>query len=189
MGKARDLHEAIKKAALIRITRVVIPLLCPLDIDLQALAYIKANSSMVNEYLWRDGDIQGMFKDRKGNRHYRQVLFDLCWLINPDKVVAKVFSDECTWEPSKEIKGLSPIDNPNPALSALATLFDENGKSQTYAFFEYLDMTQENVGVDIQRFCTPFNFTLQINGKETHISTFHEWYSALASRLRDSVKL
>jgi len=181
--KFEQLWEYLEKKSHKNLTFLLLHLVLPLDIDMQAIQILKErrdkeHSKTPEEYfdeLQNDGT------------NYLQKLSDLWWIIAGfDKTdYGSEFAELPS--PSKESKDLvkdkslslvtSGTDLDMGLLKHLSGLTDEckpNKDSAVYKFFESLGTGEIN---DLYN---PFN--IKINNKD--IISFHDWYCALAECLR-----
>jgi len=152
--------------------RVIPPLLhlfLPLDIDMQALKMIKNNTEKAQKYR------EEMFQTRSSDKHYRQKLYDLWYLLGE--------KGDGTLKPSPEAYKLIPIGDlkGKNTLRRLAGLDNKNPKeSPIYKFLEYLDTVMKDnksIANEITYLLKPFN--------ENNIKSFYDWYRALDECLKD----
>lgn len=153
----------------------------PLDIDMQALKTAEDKKSYLNNMHIDLGELYELdkyYKERDRNKHYRQKLYDLWYLLEP--------SEENKRRASPEAKKLIPINNPHDDLLKLAGLKNGNPKeSPIYEFLESLDKRKKDdndLKEELDYLLTPFKSSgLKIGDNE--IKSFHDWYCALASCL------
>jgi len=174
-----------KKAEIDKTIYQILHLFLPLDIDMQTLEILKDDAGKIEKYLWGDKhtDIEGMFESREGDEHYRQKLYDLWHLLGKQDYLTQI--DKST---SSEIENLMPINNPSLSLQKLAGFNNRAPKeSQIYKFFESIDTAKkDDMDVTAEDLCKPFNLEVEVSGKKEKIKSFHNWYCALASCMREA---
>lgn len=167
-------------------------LFLPLDIDMQALADKKVNKK---EYLQEmSNNLEVLYRLKKYdskniNHHYQQKLYDL-WYLLRSGIRNKELLVEIEKHASSELKNLTPIDNPSNELLVIAGINNKNPKaSRVYKFFESLDARKvegKDLAEAVDYLCKPF-INIKIKGNDD-ITTFHDWYCALAKCLRNENK-
>lgn len=170
----------------------ILNLFLPLDIDMQALKDAESPKVFLRN-IYEDLDELYRFKkyDRKNiDYHYRQKLYDL-WYLLRSGIRNKELLVEIEKHASSESKNLTPIDNPSEALLKIAGINNNTPKaSRVYKFFESLDNARKMDGKDltktIKNLSNPFD--IKIKEEKKKITTFHEWYCALAKCLRNENK-
>lgn len=158
--------------------RFLLQLFLPLDIDMQALGAVEDAERYLNDMYTGLKELYELdkYKERDQNKHYRQKLYDLWYLLGLFKENKKMVSPDA--------KKLTPIDNPSQELLRLAGLeLRKSEQSHIYRFLECLDTTNSEAhehcrSADYLR--EPFN--LKVNDKP--VRSFHDWYCALALCLR-----